>query len=166
MSFASEYKNEPYNSSARLAKGVTDRLTVKMHRELSKKFTSNLSNDHSCKRSAKDVMRLNYIHKKIYVTNCAWVFGALALMVVFGVGGWWFPDGSNPTCDTSNPDKNRTVCGMTEVIQSGASNLEFLSGFIIAGFVSSAVKLWTTRRTAYCGEQKRHIVIVHIHKPI
>ena len=165
VSFASEYENEPYKSRPRLAKGETDRLTVKMHRELSKKFTSNLSKDHSCKRSAKDVVRLNHIHKEIFVTNCAWVFGAIALMVVFGVGGWSFPDGSNPTCDTSNPDKNRTVCGMTEVIQSGASNLEFLSGFIIAGFVSSAVKLWTTRRTAYCGEQKRHIVIVHIHNP-
>ena len=60
------------------------------------------------------------------------------------------PDGNNPTCDPSNLDKNRTVCGMIEVIQSGASNLAFLSGFIIAGFVSSVVNLWRTRRTAYC----------------
>lgn len=78
---------------------------------------------------------------------------AFAFMIFSTLVGGCFliPDGGNPTCDPSNADKNKTVCDMIEVIQKGANSLAFLSGFIIAGFVLSAVNLWCiSRRTAYC----------------
>ena len=101
------------------------------------------------KRSTTDIVKISYFDKQRYLINWLWVFMALALMVTFGVG-WAFPDGGNPTCDPSDADKNKTVCGMIDVLEAGEFNFAFLSGFIIAGFVSSGVKLWLARRSAYC----------------
>eukprot|EP00956_Cyclotella_meneghiniana_P041224 scaffold219183_cov66-Cyclotella_meneghiniana.AAC.1 len=119
---------------------------------LSRKLSiDNISDDHGVKRSPKDIVehiKITYFDKKKYFKDWLWVFGALALMITFGVG-WAFPDGGNPTCDPSDAGKNKTVCGMIDVLEAGEFNFAFLSGFIIAGFVSSGVKLWLARRSAY-----------------
>ena len=138
-SFDLESEDEPSKSRPKLTRGKSASKSFKLHKDLPR-LTKN-----------------SYLDKERYIMNWLWVFGALALMVIFGVGGWAFPDGSNPTCDPSDTAKNRTMCGMIEVVKAGMSNMTFLSGFIIAGFVSSAVKLWAMKRTAYCGESILHI---------
>ena len=161
LSFVSESssENKPSKSRPKLSKKEFSRrlsedldMSQHLNAELSRKVSTDILEDHNMKRSSADILKRSSFDKKKYAKVWLWAFGALALMVIFGVGGWAFPDGSNPTCDPSDADKNKTVCGMIEVIQSGTSNMAFLSGFIIASFVSSAVKFWRMKRTNYCGE--------------
>eukprot|EP00956_Cyclotella_meneghiniana_P027048 scaffold59883_cov66-Cyclotella_meneghiniana.AAC.1 len=141
---------EPSKSRPGLGKSEGSRY---MSQSLSRKLSiDNILDDHGVKRSTKDIVEhvkiTTYFDKKKYFKGWLWVFGALALMITFGVG-WVFPDGGNPTCDPSDTNKNKTVCGMIDVLEAGEFNFAFLSGFIIAGFVSSGVKLWLARRSAY-----------------
>ena len=141
---------ESSQDKTRHRKSQSTRITLSSHRDMVPELTSDLSEKHTMKRSTKEVIKLSHFDKSRYITTWVWVLVALSLMVIFGIGGWAFPDGGNPTCDDADAEKNATMCGMIDVIQAGTSSLAFLSGFIIAGFVSSAVYLWRIRRTAYC----------------
>eukprot|EP01083_Nonionella_stella_P039099 106340_1 len=86
----------------------------------------------------------------------SWLFLAIAIQLCFGLGGWAFPDGrpacsnSNMSEETSGKVKNRSMCLLSETLDSGVPILRFLSAFILGGFVASSVHLWLVRRTAYC----------------
>lgn len=62
VSFSFQHdENKPNKKkSPRLAEDKANGFTVKMHRVLSTRFTSNLSEGHTCKRSTKDIVRRNY----------------------------------------------------------------------------------------------------------
>lgn len=145
-----EVNPETFNDSEISLKSQSTRITLSSHRDMIQKLTSDLSSSHSMKRSTKEVIKLSHFDTARYIMTWVWVLGALVLMFIFGTGGWAFPDGGNPTCDDNDAEKNASMCGMIDVIKAGTSSLAFLSGFIIAGFVSSARSLWLTRRTAYC----------------
>lgn len=85
-----------------------------------------------------------------------WLFLAIAIQLCLGLGGWAFPDG-RPACSSSNMSeetfgkvKNRSICLLSETLESGIPIIRFLSAFILGGFVASSVNLWLVRRTAYC----------------
>lgn len=86
----------------------------------------------------------------------SWLFLAITIQLSFGLGGWAFPDGK-PACSSSNMSgetagkvKNRSICLLSETLDSGVPILRFLSAFILGGFVVSSVHLWLVRRKAYC----------------
>ena len=87
---------------------------------------------------------------KKWLTYSGWTIWAIALMIAFGINGWAYPDGNNPTCSTTNKEKNSSMCGLGEVLIRGSGSLTFLSSFILAGFLLSSRQLWLARRTAYC----------------
>jgi len=72
-------------------------------------------------------------------------------MIIFGAGGWAFPDGGDPTCFPYGQGKKKnSVCGLQESLSNGSGSLLFLTSFVLAGFLMSSWTLWMTRRTAYC----------------
>ena len=79
---------------------------------------------------------------KKWLTYSGWTIWAIALMIAFGINGWAYPDGNNPTCSTTNKEKNSSMCGLVEVLIRGIGSVKFLSSFILAGFLLSTRQLY------------------------
>ena len=110
-----------------------------------------LSKNHPIKRSPTSVIQQNHWNKRKWLQYSVWTIWACIIMIIFGAGGWAFPDGGNPTCvPYGQGKKNNSVCGLQESLSNGSESLLFLTSFVLAGFLMSSRTLWLTRRTAYC----------------
>jgi hypothetical protein len=121
-------------------------------------FPENITNNHLLTRTTDRMLQQNKFSLARWASYSAWTLLAFAIMLIFGSGGWAFPDGSNPsscppTGDQNSPptgDHNSSLCGAEEVLSIGSQKLYLLASFILGGFLLSTRQLWMTRRTAYC----------------
>ena len=113
-----------------------------------------IAQEHSLQRNSNTTIKKNNpFPLTAWIKYSTYTVFAVLLMLIFGSGGWAFPDGNNPTC-ADGSKKNHGVCLMQQVLANGSSSLYMLTGFILGGFLASSTGLWLTRRTAYaslCG---------------
>lgn len=109
----------------------------------------NFSNS-DMQRDSTTVLKQNKLKGWWWVQYGVWTVWAFILMLIFGSGGWAYPDGSDPTSCPEDGNINSAMCGMEEVLRAGSESLRFLSSFILGGFVLSSRALWLQRKTAYC----------------
>ena len=98
---------------------------------------------------------------QFWISYLFWPCVALIIQLIVGTSGWAFPHGGKssesqnlPACSLSDEGdhhvRNKLTCELNETLQSGSRSLNFLSAFIVGGFLMNGVQLWTSRRTAYC----------------
>ena len=113
-------------------------------------FPKDITNNHLLTRTADRMLQQNKYSLARWASYSVWTLLAFAIMLIFGSGGWAFPDGSNPSSCPEKGDKNSSLCGAEEVLSIGSQKLYLLASFILGGFLLSTRQLWMTRRTAYC----------------
>ena len=126
---------------------MNKRFKVREETVLNLDLPENISSSHVGRGTT--LKQNNILSMTKWVGYGIWTIWAFILMIIFGSGGWAYPDGSSPTC-TDKGDKNSAMCGVIDAMSSGSKSLTFLSSFILGGFLLSTRQLWLTRRTAYC----------------
>jgi len=92
------------------------------------------------------MMRMGF---RLWASYFFFVSLAISVQLVLGSGDWAFPDGNG--CSNEEEEHiNTQICNLSISLQQAVNQLYFLSPFILGGFLLSSVRLWQTRRTAYC----------------
>ena len=122
-----------------------------------KPWRANVKAEHRTQRGRGLVAKFQTIDKSLWFSYSAWTILALLIQLILGAGDFAFPDGTgdhnndgSAACSVSDTPINGSVCDLEGSLKEGQGNLKFLNAFIVGGFLLSSVKLWLTRRTAYC----------------
>jgi len=96
-----------------------------------------------------------------WTSSLGWTLTAILIQfgIAMGLGNFAFPDGK-PACSEGG-SRNSNVCYSIHTLTEGAGSLNFLSSFILGGFLAASVGLWRLRRTSYaalCGSTRNLLI--------